>query len=510
MRIFRSTALLGGLLSVHALAEAQQLQFTVSMEQPASHYFHVDLRCSQVKGEATEFKMPVWTPGYYQRMDYAQYVEHFTVKDARGDTLAWEKSSPNGWRIRHGGQGAFTVSYDVKTTRLFVANPYVDEERAFIRPTGVFLYPAGKVNLPATVQIKPYSGWRNVATGLDSVKGKPFTYTAPNFDVLFDSPFLVGNLEELPAFTIKGIPHRFIGYKMGDFDKQAFMDDLKKVITVGTSLIGDIPYKHYTFLSISPNGMGGIEQLNSSSVSFSGASLARPESRVRVLNFLAHEYFHHYNVKRIRPIELGPFDYDNGSRTNLLWVSEGLSVYYEYFLVKRAGLCTEADLLNHFKGNISAYEKGVGKQYQSLQQASYNTWSDGPFGRKDDKVNKTISYYDKGPAVGMLFDFAIRQHTQNKKSLDDVMRTLYRKYYQQLKRGFTEEELKEVITQTAGDPLTELFDYVYTTRELDYNKYLGYAGLTIDLDGDKPTYTISRLPHPDAMQQQILRSWLGE
>ncbi|WP_315822435.1 hypothetical protein [Paraflavitalea speifideaquila] len=284
------------------------------------------------------------------------------------------------------------------------------------------------------------------------------------------------------------------------------MNDLQKIITTATNLMGDIPYKHYTFLSISPRGMGGIEQLNSTAISFSGESQKDTASRIRALNFLAHEYFHHYNVKRIRPIELGPFDYDNGSRTNQLWVSEGLSVYYEYLVVKRAGLSTEEILLNAFTGNIKAFEKGIGKRYQSLQQASYETWSDGPFGRKDDKENKTISYYDKGPVVGMLFDFAIRHKTNNKKSLDDVMRTLYKVYYQKKQRGFTEEELRQVIIKIAGDPLTELFEYVYTTKELDYTKYLGYAGLTLDTT----TYKITRVPNPTSLQKTILNSWLGK
>lgn len=510
MYITRSILTLFCFLVLTGLGAAQQLQFTVSMEQPASHYFQVELRCSGLKGNATEFKMPVWTPGYYQRLDYAQYVEQFKVTSTEGDSLRWQQSGSNGWLVHHGKAKALTIRYAVRTTRLFVANPYIDSTRAFIRPTGVFIHPAGKTGLPSTVVIKPYKDWQHVATGLDSIAGKAFTYVAPNFDVLYDSPFLIGNLESLPVFTVKGIPHRFIGYQMGSFDRQAFMNDLQKIVTTGVELIGDIPYKHYTFLSIGPAGMGGIEQLNSTAISFNGESLEQPGSRRRVLNFLAHEYFHHYNVKRIRPIELGPFDYDNGSRTNSLWVSEGLTVYYEYLLVKRAGLSTATDVLGYLKNNIAAYEKGVGKQYQSLQQASYNTWSDGPFGRKDDKVNKTISYYDKGPAVGLLFDFAIRHHTQNKRSLDDVMRTLYRKYYLRLKRGFTEDELKEVIVQTAGAPLTELFDYIYTTKEVNYNKYLAYAGLTIDLAGAQPTYTISQLPDADAQQQAILRSWLGE
>lgn len=506
MRTIRKAALLIGLLLVKLVTVAQQFHFTVSMAQPASHSFHVELHCSGIKEAATEFKMPVWTPGYYQRLDYAKNVEHFTVKDQSGDTIAWNMSAGNTWHIAHQNHTAFTISYDVKTTRLFVGTPYVDEERAFIRPAGVFIYPAGKLNLPVTVQIQPYSGWKHVATGLDSVAGKSFTYKAPDFDILFDSPFLIGNLEELPAFTVRGIPHRFIGYKLGEFDRQAFMNDLKRIITTATNLMGDIPYRHYTFLSISPRGMGGIEQLNSTAISFSGEGMKDAESRLRSLNFLAHEYFHHYNVKRIRPIELGPFDYDNGSRTNQLWISEGLTVYYEYLILKRAGISTEENVFKHLSNNIAAFEKGIGKQYQSLQQASYNTWSDGPFGRKDEKENKTISYYDKGPAVGMLFDFAIRQKTNNKRSLDDVMRTLYREYYQKKQRGFTEEELREVVTKTAGDPLNELFDYIYTTKELDYDKYLAYAGLTIDT----ASYKITHLPNPTPLQKRILGSWLGE
>jgi len=204
------------------------------------------------------------------------------------------------------------------------------------------------------------------------------------------------------------------------------------------------------------------------------------QNRLKMYFFLAHEYFHHYNVKRIRPIELGPFDYDNGSRTKMLWVSEGLSVYYEEMIVKRAGLCSEDELLNAFRSNILAYEGKPGRLYQSLTQASYETWSDGPFGRTGDEVNKTISYYDKGPAVGMLLDFKIRHETKNKKSLDDVMRTLYKEFYQQKKRGFTEDEFRQVCEKTAGTTLADVFDYVSTTKEVDYKKYLQYAGLDID------------------------------
>lgn len=455
------------------------LSYTVSMEEPATHSFHVILKCEGIKSSFIDFKMPVWSPGYYQRMDFAKNVENFKATGADGKEIKWEKISDNDWHVSGKNLSSIFLNYDVKTSRPFVGSPYLDEERGYIVPAAVFVHIDKKIQQPVTIIIKPNANWKNVATGLDSVKGKPFTYWAPDFDILYDSPILIGNLEELTPFTINGIPHRFIGYKLGEFDRVSFMSDLKKIVETATSMIGDIPYKHYTFLAIGP-GAGGIEHLNSTTISFSGAGLASRQSRIRTMHFIAHEYFHHYNVKRIRPIELGPFDYDNGNRTKMLWVSEGLSVYYEYLLVKRAGISTEEELLNAFRQNIINYENKPGRLFQTLAQSSYETWSDGPFGRTGDEVNKTISYYDKGPAVGMLLDFAIRHETNNKRSLDDVMRRLYQEFYQKKKRGFTEDEFRKVCEEIAGRSLDDIFDYVYSTKEVNYKKYFDYADLDID------------------------------
>ena len=207
--------------------------------------------------------------------------------------------------------------------------------------------------------------------------------------------------------------------------------------------------------------------------------MANRKGRIRLYNFLAHEYFHHYNAKRIRPLELGPFDYQKGSKTNLLWIAEGLSVYYEYIILRRAGLSGVDDFFESIGSNINAFENKPGKAYQSLTDASLNTWTDGPFGTQGKDPNRAISYYDKGPVVGMLLDLAIREKTGQTKSLDDVMRALYHEYYRKLNRGFTEAEFWERCTQIAGDPLTEFKAYTQTTRALDYEKYLGPAGLEL-------------------------------
>lgn len=510
------------LLAGRVVAQKVDLRYTVSMEEPSSHRFHVVFRCAGVSGPVLDLKMPAWMPGYYQLLDYAGKVENFHATDGAGKELGWEKTSANNWRVGHSTGEVVTVSYDVAATKAFVAQPWLDSTRGYIAPAGVFLYVDGYFREPVTVEVRPWSGWSKVATGLDVVRtgldvvraggalpvdGKSYVFRASDFDILYDSPILIGNLEELPSFTVRGIPHYFMGYKLGEFDRVAFAGDLKKVVEQGVAVIGDIPYKHYSFLALGP-GRGGIEHLNSTTIGFSGESLKGSEDRQRVLCFIAHEYFHHYNVKRIRPIALGPFDYQRENRTDMLWVSEGLTVYYEYLLVRRAGLMSGEDLLHHFQSDISAYENKPGHLYQSLAQASYETWSDGPFGRTGDSVNRTISYYQKGPAVGLLLDMAIRHSTKNKKSLDDVMRRVYQVYYQGKKRGFTDAEFRQVCEEVAGVALPELFEYVFTVKEPDYAKYLAYGGLGIDVTGQ--SWKIYPLQEVDELQRAIRKDWMRE
>jgi len=313
------------------------MDFKITMDNPSDHTFHVDLNCKGFEESGFIFKMPVWSPGYYQKLDFAKNVENFNVSNKSGGSLKWEKVNANTWSVTANPKSEFTISYDVKTTRPFVGNPYLDEKRGYIIPAAVCLFVENKIQHPVTIKIVPKTGWTNVATGLEKISQTDFVYKAPDLDVLYDSPILVGNLEELPPFYVQGIPHYFIGYDLGEFDKKELMDGLQKIVETAVKMIGDIPYRHYTFIAIGP-GRGGIEHLNSTAFGFNGDNLDSRNSKIRNLFFLAHEYFHHFNVKRIRPVELGPFDYDKGSRTNLLWVSEGLSVYYEYMLVRRSGL----------------------------------------------------------------------------------------------------------------------------------------------------------------------------
>ena len=500
------------IITVQAQSVNPVMKFTVSMPNPENHYFHIELNCSGWKEETIVFKMPNWMPGYYQMMDYGKMVENFEAK-CNNKNVAVKKLADNAWEIKVTKNKSFSLSYNVKAEKVFVANSFLDATHAYLVPCSLFVYLNENLSIPVSVKIAGTKAGMKIATGLEQLNGNATEFYASDFDILYDSPLLIGDLEELPSFKVKGIAHRFIGYKLGNFDKAAFMNNLKKVVESAVAVIGDIPYKQYTFIGIGP-GQGGIEHLNNTTVSFDGNGLDNPDAMTTMMNFLAHEYFHHYNVKRIRPFELGPFDYDKGNRTNLLWVSEGLSVYYEYLIVKRAGLISKQTLFNNFENSINAFENSPGRLYQSLTQSSYETWSDGPFGKQGENANKAISYYDKGPAVGLILDFAIRKATQNQKSLDDVMRFLYWQYYKKMQRGFTDAEFQQACEITAGVSLANVFEYVYTAKEIDYNTYLSYAGLRLNeqiaADTKSKKYSLQFLDSKDQIQLKVLQSWLDQ
>lgn len=492
--------------------EKYTLRYTISMENPSSSLFHVDLYCPGWQSDTIILKMPEWMPGYYQIMDYWKEVQNLTAKVKSGENLRSENLNAGTWQLVVKKNTSFSISYDLKADRRFVANNWLDSTHAYIVTPATFLYIEDHINTPVSVKVNLYKSWKSIATGLDSLPGKKNEYFAPDFDVLYDCPILAGNLEEFPPFEVYGIKHRFIAYNPGTFDRNDFMLNLKKVVKAAIDIIGKVPYRQYTFIGIGP-GYGGIEHLNNTTVSFSVKGLQNKTAMTRTLNFLAHEFFHSYNVKCIRPFELGPFDYGRENRTDLLWVSEGLTVYYEYMIVRRAGLINDQELFSDFESNINALENNPGRLYQSLIQSSYNTWSDGPFGNQGKDAGKTISYYDKGPIIGWILDLSIRNATANKRSLDDVMRFLYSHYYLEKYRGFTDAEFQQACEDMAGISLNKEFEYVYTTKEIDYNAFMSLAGLKINEETDtvsgKKKISISKVENPDPIQETLLMSWLA-
>jgi predicted metalloprotease with PDZ domain len=476
----RTFILAAALLAAAPFAFAQPnpptLAFTVSMPQPANHTFHVIFRADGLKGELQDFKMPVWSPGYYGIGDYSRNVSNFRVQDAGGHALPFEKVSKNTWRVAAGNAPSIVLNYDVFGATSFAANTYLGEDRAYISPSGMFVHIPSMAQHPVTVAIQLPPNWKQIATGLEPVKGKINTFSATNFDVLYDCPILIGNQEYL-QFEVKGVPHYVAMENVADtVDRPKMVADLKKMVTAATQLIGDVPYQHYTFLMMG-RGNGGIEHLNSASIQFNGDSISTPKGYLSWLSYVCHEYFHNFNVKRIRPIALGPFNYDMENLTNMLWVSEGLSVYYEDLVLVRAGLMTREQYLDKMQAEMGTFENAPGHHYQSATESSWNTWNTGS-GVGGDR-NTTISYYNNGAMLGAMLDLKIRDASKNRKSLDDVMRGLYQTYYLRKNRGFTDAEFRQECENAAGVDMAEVLSYASTTTDVDYAKYFANAGLKL-------------------------------
>lgn len=459
---------------------AINLSYSVSFT-PEEHYINVELSASGLSEGETLFKMPVWAPGYYLILDYPKNVVDFNATDKQGTTLIWEKHEKNGWKIKHGTETDIKLTYRIYAYEQSVAEAMVTPEKAFIPTNGVFLYIDGQKQIPITIELHPANGWNNISTGLKQVNDKANTFIASDADCLYDSPIYIGNQTTID-FEWSGRKYQIALETPEGIENTTFVEDLKKMLGSATNLMGnDIPYDNYCFILMGKGG-GGLEHHNSQACFTSGSFNFKDRADyLNFLSFITHEYYHLYNVKSIRPIELGPFDYDKEVFTPSLWISEGFTVYYETIILRRAGIMNSEDVMKALSSYIKTVESNNGHKHMSLRQSSYDIWLNF-FNRNANGRDTRISYYDKGPILGLLMDIEIRRLTDNKKSLDDVMRTLFTSFHKEKNRGFTEEEFWSVCKDVAGDPLEEIRRYVETTEEIDYVKYLDYAGLELDSD----------------------------
>lgn len=452
------------------------ISYTISMTKPWTHLLEVEMRYNAADMPAqAELKMPVWTPGSYLVREYARHVQDFEAKDAVGKDLSWRKINKNTWQIDTAGAKEIVAKYHVYANELTVRTNELNDEHAFFTPAALLMFPKDKLNEPSTVKVNPYGNWK-VATGLPAVAEQPNTFRAPNFDILYDSPFEVSNYKEF-TFNVQGKPHRYVVTGEGNYDLEKIARDTEKIILESYKIFGDLPYENYLFI-LNLRGGGGLEHLNSTALQWNKFGF-KPESRYKAfLNLVAHEFFHLWNVKRIRPDTLGPFDYENENYTKLLWVAEGATSYYEGILLRRAGLITDEEFLEARAAQFQQLQNRPGRFETSLEEASFDAWI--KYYRQDENsINNQISYYDKGEVVNFLLDVEIRAASKGAKSLDDVMRYLYDEFAKKGK-NFTPEDYQRVSEMMAGKSLEEFFDkYVRGTEEIDYNEILKAVGLKL-------------------------------
>jgi len=460
-------------------AAAPSLRYTLSMPAPQTHYFEVKMELGSFNAEYTDVKMPVWAPGSYLVREFARHVEGLQAQTASGKPLTVEKIDKNTWRVRHPKQADFRVSYRVYAYELSVRTSFIDADHGYLNGSSVFMYPADKKELSSTLMVEPAAGWSQVSTALRPGKTK-FTYQSASYDELADSPIEIGNHKVL-QFNVNGTPHQVAMYGTYTADDTKLTADMQKVCETAHRVVGQNPLdRPYVFIvHNNERGGGGLEHLYSTTLEVSRTTYATPAGNNSFLGLVAHEYFHLWNVKRIRPVALGPFDYDRENYTRMLWVSEGMTEYMSNVIMARAGFLSQQDYLNSMATQIGAVENAPGNKVQPVSEASFDAWIR-YYRPNENSANSQISYYDKGEMVGLVLDLMILDATKGEKQLDDVFRLLYDKYYKQLGRGFTDQEYQDAVAQVAGRRFDEFFKTrVYGTETLDYATALGYAGLTL-------------------------------
>lgn len=468
-----------GLLLFAASAESKPIiNYTISCLEPHSHYFKVEMELEGFKEKTVQIKMPVWIPGSYMVREFSKNIETLVAKDGSGKSLNVEKSDKNTWKVTL-GSGKTTISYAVYAYELSVRASYLDIDHAFINGTSTLLYVDKWQQLPSTVKIIPQENWKKAATSLANLPNETWIFKAENYDEIADSPIEVGNHETI-SFDVNGVPHSMAIFGTKDFDKVELANDLKAICTEASKVVGELPCKNYTFiLHCIPNAGGGLEHKNSSVLQTSRTNLVNEPGYSGFLNLVAHEYFHLWNVKRIRPKALGPFDYNAENYTHLLWLSEGFTSYYDDYLLLRAGKTEASKFLESISGSINYNENTPGSQFQSLAEASQDAWIK-YYRPNENSANATISYYNKGAMIAALMDLHIIYQTKGEKCLDDVFKLLYEEYFKKQDRGFTDEELQRAFETVGGLPLDSFFTkHINGTTPPDYSNYLGYAGLKL-------------------------------
>jgi len=456
----------------------QPIQFEVSFKEPQAHYVEVKMEIPEVNAKTLDVKMPVWAPGSYLVREFSKNVEGFQASAPNGNPLPAVKTRKNTWQITTNGQKTVVVRYRVYAYEVSVRTSFVDDSHAFLSPTGIFMYVNDQIDRAAEVVVKPFSTWSKISTGLEPVQGRTDTFQAANFDILFDSPIEVGN-QDIFEFTAAGVRHEVAMYGGGNYDKERLKQDMAKIVDSATSVYGENPNKHYVFIVHNyQSGGGGLEHLNSTVLGAARFNYGTETGYKSFLGLVAHEYFHLWNIKRLRPVALGPFNYDEENYTTNLWIGEGFTAYYDNLLVRRAGFYSVENYLHALAGDVAAVENRPGNHVQPLSEASFDAWIK-YYRPNENAVNTQVSYYNKGALIAMMMDITILQATNGEKGLDDVMKLAYEEFYKKRNKGYTDAEFKALAEKVAGKSLDDLYTLVNTASSPNYNTYLNVVGLAL-------------------------------
>ena len=454
---------------------SQNISYNLEINEQNWNSFHVRISIENVNQPHLVFVMPVWRPGAYVRRDFGQYVQNFEAYGESAQPLQVTKFNKGTWNVDVNNSAIIRVEYDVGYTSARFMGKRLTSTFAMVDGAMNFMYIKGKKQLPLKINYRVPHGWK-LATALPAGQAS-FEYTAKNYDHLIDCPVLMSKFKNY-YFTIKKTPFHVIVNGRRNFDMNRFLVMTKKIVSYQTELFGEIPFNEYYFLfHISPEAKdgGGLGHRNSTYIKFSAKFLK--ENIKDAASIVAHKFFHLWNGKRIFPTILGQYDYTQEARTKNLWFYEGVTSYYANLTLIRSNIWSEHDFLQHQARLIEKLQENPDRLTTSIEEASLNIWENGYH-------STGISYYVKGQLIGLLLDLSIREFTNNKQSLDNLMRFM-NWWFAKNNIGYQGNDILRSINSLTNNNFSDFFNkYVSGTVELPYEQILNYAGILTEIKKD--------------------------
>ena len=451
------------------------IEYLVSLNEPQTQTFTVTMLLRNVASRTLEVALPVWRQGKYAVINPVSSIRGVSATTASNHPLEIHKIDKTTWQIQTDGAPEVVIRYTVYANSLNDRTRHVDDTHAYLSGATVFLYVPSRRRDSVLVRLEAPAGWR-VASGLDHAPGEPRTLLASDYDTLIDSPIEIGD-HELVTFDVDGKRHDVAVWGGIPFDSERLENDFTKIIQAEAAIFGGLPYDRYVFIVHVAQGIGGgTEHLNSTVIQMSAAVFENDVHYRNLLSLAAHEMFHTWNVKRLRPSALRNINLAGENYTDLLWFCEGTTSYYDELIVVRAGLQPEEAYLKSLAESIYQYRARPGALVQSVSESSFDAWV--KFNNPNaDEINATVSYYDSGALASLLLDFEIRRRTRNRASFDTLLRAMY-EAFPASGPGYTSSDLVQMLNRLTDSEFDEFFDkYIYGATRYPFEVAFEVVGL---------------------------------
>lgn len=468
--------------------QSSVISFDISFSDPQAHYADITMLIEGFNHEFVDIKMPVWAPGSYLIREYAKNIERFQAIGHNQQPIRHEKITKNTWRV-FSAHADFRVHYSLYGFENSVRTSFIDASHAFLSPVGTFMHIEGHLDHAVSVTVNLPSNWSKVSTGLQKTEVANYCYFAPNFDILYDCPIEIGN-QDTWSFDIEGVLHECAMVGGGVYNKERLTNDITTIVKEENRIWGSNPNAYYLFITHNyQSGSGGLEHLNSTVLAASRLGYSQESTYKNYLSLVAHEYFHLWNVKRLRPKALGPFNYDEENYTTALWIIEGFTAYFDNLIIRRCHFFDEREYLQMLALDFNTVYNRPGYEIQSAAAASFDTWIK-QYRPDENSQNTSISYYNKGAMLAAAIDIKILSETGGVQRLDDVLKAAYQKFFLTENRGFEESELLQLAQEVTQVDLCEIFAAAHSLVELNYNTYFSRVGYElVDLNEHTQTLT---------------------